>query len=217
MTKLENGFALVQSRISGLSEKESYDVLLQMAGETKVFETITGGLVYGLLTEPSNAHKYFSIMSLLARDSWFCALCNMNMILFELYPRLKSEVREQIVYFFRNDLKETCSLLNAVAVMLNDNHAWLNELKPKASLIPVTLLTFTRFICDLSPYNTFEQLRSQMILVCQWLLTERFLDCAQLGRDLVLSLMRVSKIPAFVAIWKQLLYTPNKLGLAVGG
>ncbi|KAL3998528.1 hypothetical protein ACH3XW_15410 [Acanthocheilonema viteae] len=234
--KLENGFNMVQNRTSGLPEKESYDVLLQMAGETKVFESITGGLLYGLLTEPQNAQKYFSVMSLLARDGWFCALCNVNMILFELYPRMRPEVREQIVYFFReaiksnvpkidnvlinylrnandgSDLKETCTLLSAVAGMLNDHHAWLSELKPKASLIPVTLLTFTRFICDLSSFNAFELLRTQMINVCHWLLTERFVDCAQLGRDLVLALMRVSKIPQFATIWKQLLYNPNKLG-----
>ncbi|CAG9534506.1 unnamed protein product [Cercopithifilaria johnstoni] len=234
--KLENGFSMVQNRTSGLPEKESYDVLLQMAGETKVFESITGGLLYGLLTEPQNAQKYFSLMSLLARDGWFCALCNVNMILFELYPRMRSEVREQIVYFFReaiksnvpkidnvlinylrnandgSDLKETCALLSAVAGMLNDHHAWLSELKPKASLIPVTLLTFTRFICDFNSFNAFELLRTQMINVCHWLLTERFVDCAQLGRDLVLALMRVSKIPQFAAIWKQLLYNPNKLG-----
>ncbi|VDP13921.1 unnamed protein product [Onchocerca flexuosa] len=265
--KLENGFNMVQNRTSGLPEKESYDVLLQMAGETKatlklffihfflalplilniivvlqcivifqVFESITGGLLYGLLTEPQNAQKYFSIMSLLARDGWFCALCNVNMILFELYPRMRPEVREQIVYFFReaiksnvpkidnvlinylrnandgSDLKETCILLSAVAGMLNDHHSWLSELKPKASLIPVTLLTFTRFICDLSSFNAFETLRTQMINVCYWLLTERFIDCAQLGRDLILALMRVSKIPQFAAIWKQLLYNPNKLG-----
>ncbi|MCP9258020.1 hypothetical protein DINM_001184 [Dirofilaria immitis] len=234
--KLENGFSMVQNRTSGLSEKESYDVLLQMAGETKVFESITGGLLYGLLTEPQNAQKYFTIMSLLARDGWFCALCNVNMILFELYPRMRPEVREQIVYFFReaiksnvpkidnvlinylrnandgSDLKETCALLSAVAGMLNDHHTWLSELKPKASLIPVTLLTFTRFICDLSSFNAFETLRTQMINVCHWLLTERFVDCAQLGRDLVLALMRVSKIPQFAAIWKQLLYNPSKLG-----
>ncbi|VDN02157.1 unnamed protein product [Thelazia callipaeda] len=235
--KLENGFNMVQSRITGLPEKESYDVLLQMAGETKIFESITGGLLYGLLTEPQSAQKYFSIMSLLARDGWFCALCNVNMILFELYPRMRSEVREQIVYFFReaiksnvpkidnvlinylrnandgSDLKESCAILKAVAGMLSDNHTWMSELKAKASLLPVTLLTFTRFICDLSSFNAFESLRTQMINVCHWLLTERFSDCAQLGRDLILALMRVSKIPQFAAIWKQLLYSPSKLGL----
>uniref|UniRef100_A0A8R1XNE0 SOSS complex subunit A homolog n=1 Tax=Onchocerca volvulus TaxID=6282 RepID=A0A8R1XNE0_ONCVO len=246
LQKLENGFNMVQNRTSGLPEKESYDLVLPLKLNItlvlqyivifQVFESITGGLLYGLLTEPQNAQKYFSIMSLLARDGWFCALCNVNMILFELYPRMRSEVREQIVYFFReaiksnvpkidnvlinylrnandgSDLKETCVLLSAVAGMLNDHHAWLSELKPKASLIPVTLLTFTRFICDLSSFNAFETLRTQMINVCYWLLTERFIDCAQLGRDLVLALMRVSKIPQFAAIWKQLLYNPNKLG-----
>lgn len=35
LQKLENGFNMVQNRTSGLPEKESYDVLLQMAGETK--------------------------------------------------------------------------------------------------------------------------------------------------------------------------------------
>lgn len=59
--------------------------------------------------------------------------------------------------------------------------------------------------------SQYETLCSQMITLCQWWLKERFTDCAQLGRDLVLLLMHLSKLPQFTAIWRQLLYTPNKL------
>lgn len=55
-------------------------------------------------------------MSLLARDGWFCALCNVNMILFELYPRMRSEVREQIVYFFREAIKSNVPKIDNVLI-----------------------------------------------------------------------------------------------------
>lgn len=85
------------------------------------------------------------------------------------------------------------------------------------SLIGSKIWRNFRFICDLSSFSAFDSLRSQMISVCQWLLTERFMDCAQIGRDLVLALMRVSKIPQFATIWKQLLYSPNRLGPNISG
>lgn len=50
-----------------------------------------------------------------------------------------------------------------------------------------------------------------MITLCIWLLKERFVDCMQLGRDLLLVLMRLSKIPQFTTIWRLLLYSPSKL------
>lgn len=234
--KIENGFNLIQNRIGSLSEKEAHDALLQLTSESKaMFETVTGGLLFGLLTDPPNAQKYFNWLSMIANDGWFCALCNVNMILFEIYPRMKFEVREQCWFFFReaikfnvpkidnvlinlirnandgSDLKEICALLNAVTNLLNSNYSWLEGLKPRASLIPVTLQTLSRFICDLSTYPQCDALRTQMITLCSWLLRERFTDCMQLGRDLVLVLLRVAKVPQFNAIWKQLLTEPNKL------
>lgn len=55
-------------------------------------------------------------MSLLAHDGWFCALCNVNMILFELYPRMRPEVREQIVYFFREAIKSNVPKIDNVLI-----------------------------------------------------------------------------------------------------
>ncbi|VDN50090.1 unnamed protein product [Dracunculus medinensis] len=193
------------------------------------------GLIYGLLTEPHNGQKYFSLFSIVTNDGWFCALCNINMVLFELYPKLRTEVREQIFFFFREaiksnvpkidnviinlirnandgaDLKDICVTLSAAVGILNDNYAWLSGLKPKASMIPVALNTFARFISELSVHQQYESLRIQMITLCIWLLKERFVDCMQLGRDLLLVLMRLSKIPQFTTIWRLLLYSPSKL------
>ncbi|KHN71147.1 hypothetical protein Tcan_02465 [Toxocara canis] len=107
-------------------------------------------------------------MTLVANGSWFCALCNANMVLFELYPRMHVDAREQMLFFFREsikvnvpkidnvlinlirnandggDFKESCKLLTGVVMLMNENYAWLSGLKPKASLIPVALLTFSR-------------------------------------------------------------------------
>lgn len=56
-----------------------------------------------------------------------------------------------------------------------------------------------------------------MIVLCDWLLRERFLDCAQLGRDLILVIMRMSKVPQFAVIWRQLFFEPTKLAPNFGG
>uniref|UniRef100_F1KT10 SOSS complex subunit A homolog n=2 Tax=Ascaris TaxID=6251 RepID=F1KT10_ASCSU len=235
LQKLENGFALVVNRIGNLQEREAHDQLLQVVADQKMYDVVIGGLLYGVLLDPLNASKYYKAMTLLSNGSWFCALCTMNMVLIEMYPRMHAEPRDQILFFFREsikvnvpkidnvlinlirnandggDLKESCKLLTGVVSLMNEHHAWLSGLKPKASLIPVALLTFSRFIYELTMMSQYETLCSQMITLCQWWLKERFTDCAQLGRDLVLLLMHLSKLPQFTAIWRQLLYTPNKL------
>lgn len=42
------------------------------------------------------------------------------------------------------ELKDIKATLNAVTSLLNANYPWLSSLRPKASLIPVTLQTFSR-------------------------------------------------------------------------
>ncbi|MFH4975146.1 hypothetical protein AB6A40_001855 [Gnathostoma spinigerum] len=239
--KFEANFNYVQSRVLGLSEKESHDVLLQMTSDPKNLDMVISGLFYGLLTEPNNSHKFFADMALLANDGWFCALCNANMVLMEIYHRLKPECREQMHFFFReaiksnvpkidnvfinlirhlsdgNDFKESSQLLGVVVSLLTDNINWLAGLKPKVSLIPVCLLTFSRIICEMSALPNNDSLRSQLIYLCHWMIHERFMDCVQLGRDLILVLMRLSKISEFTVVWKHLLYSPSKLAPNFGG
>ncbi len=56
--KLEHGFNVVQSRLGGQSEKDAHDALQSLlASDAKMFETVSLGLLYGLLTDPANALK----------------------------------------------------------------------------------------------------------------------------------------------------------------
>ncbi|VDK21191.1 unnamed protein product [Anisakis simplex] len=132
--KLENGFAIVLSRMGNLHEREAHDQLLQAVADAKLmsydlsefiafqmYEVVIGGLLYGVLSDPVNASKYYDALTLVANGSWFCALCNVNMVLFELYPRLHNEARQQILFFFRESIRVNVPKIDNVLINLIRN------------------------------------------------------------------------------------------------
>ncbi|VDO49395.1 unnamed protein product [Haemonchus placei] len=135
-----------------------------------------------MLTDGVNFNKYFRCLSVIANDQWYATLCNVNMILIELWPKLHESCRELMFQFFRE------------AVKLN---------VPKVS---TALLSHIIGDCRLA--------------VTALLLSSRFgfsINCLGfLGQDLLLVLMRLSKIPAINAIWVDLITTPSKFGLNDG-
>lgn len=97
----------------------------------------------------------------------------------------------------------------------------MRALKPNGTFAPIALLTLSRFISDQHHFSTGTnssingcadiRLKNSMVLVCDFLLKERFSDMLMLGRDLVLVLMRLSKIPLFMTYWKAILHNPSSL------
>ncbi len=101
-------------------------------------------------------------------------------------------------------------LANSVLGVLDDNREWIRSLK-KATVAPVALLAFSRLASDHMAFPAFDNLRTREIKLCEWLVREKFVDCMQLGRDLLLAIMRLSRTPEFDAIWKDLIHNPAKL------
>lgn len=68
--------------------------------------------------------QYFALLAVAANDAWYCALCNVNMIVIELYPKLRPEAREQIWFFFREAIRANVpkidNVLNNLIRTLND-------------------------------------------------------------------------------------------------
>lgn len=78
-------------------------------------------LNYSIDTFLQKNFQYFSLFSIVTNDGWFCALCNINMVLFELYPKLRTEVREQIFFFFREAIKSNVPKIDNVIINLIRN------------------------------------------------------------------------------------------------
>jgi integrator complex subunit 3 len=93
----------------------------------------------------------------------------------------------------------------------------VRALKPKATLVPVALLTFSRLIVDQTPHAMFDNVRLREIKFCEFIIREKFVDCMQLGRDLLLVLCKLSKLPEFESIWKDLALNPSKFASNFGG
>lgn len=57
-----------------------------------------------------------------------------------------------------------------------------------------------------------DQRRTAPSALCEFILKERFCDVvAALGRDLIIVLMRISKLTQFIPFWRNILYTPESL------
>ncbi|KHN82548.1 Integrator complex subunit 3 [Toxocara canis] len=190
--KLENGFALVLSRMGNLHEREAHDQLLQVVADQKMYEVVIGGLLYGVLSDPLNASK---VEILTVVYVFFCFPIFFSVLLFRRLFYLRG-AREGVAGYSILKYIERRGLIRCSTVILFD---------------------VCRFIYELTMNSQNESLCSHMIKLCEWLLKERFMDCAQLGRDLVLLLIHLSKLPQFAAVWKQLLHAPAKLASSFGG
>ncbi|KAH7722317.1 Integrator complex subunit 3 [Aphelenchoides avenae] len=221
-----------------MSEKEAHDFLISMQRDPKHNEVSSGGFIFGILVDPANAATHFRNLSVAQTDGWYTALTNMNMILLEFFYKLKPAARAQISFFFKEAIKqnvpkidnvltnllkavnegveyaETCQILHEVADTLNAHKDWMSGLKPNCIFPGVALLCFSRFISDQTQFSNQgnDRFKQSLIAVCEFLLKERFVDMIPfLGRDLVLVLMRLSKVPPLIPFWKNLLHNPAKL------
>jgi len=130
------------------------------------------------------------------------------------------------------DPKETASFLHSLADLLLANRAWMASLKPGAAFFAILFTHFTRTLADLGgpqagnqqhtaqqqqQGNNTERFKSSLMAVCEFELRERFPDLLMLGRDLLLGLMRVAKLPAFQWCWRALQTAPESLAPRFGG
>lgn len=202
-------------------------------------KNLCDGLLCGILVDPANANKYINCLDAIVTDQWMAALTSVNMILLELYPQLRSQCRQQLLQFFNEAMKlgvrlesilsnfcrslsdgsefrETSQMVHQFAQILLNNRKWFGTM-PKNSMFPgIAFALFSRFISDaifvgntgvMSPEN----FKAPLIAACEILLRERFPDLMMMGRDLVLSLMRLSRIPQFIPIWRSLIHNPASL------
>lgn len=94
----------IQTLLAGkTSEQEIKDFLLKQSRSDPSFNQLaSGGLIYAILTADSleESKKHLTHLSLSITDEWYTALCNTNMILLEMFNRLRPQCRERLLFFF---------------------------------------------------------------------------------------------------------------------
>ncbi|KAK6014310.1 hypothetical protein OSTOST_20331, partial [Ostertagia ostertagi] len=96
---------ILEGKVNVLSEKETADFLISVTPDKDRRDQVANGLLYYLLTDGVNFNKYFRCLSVIANDQWYATLCNVNMILIELWPKLHESCRELMLQFFREAVK----------------------------------------------------------------------------------------------------------------
>ncbi|KAI6182530.1 Integrator complex subunit 3-like protein isoform X2 [Aphelenchoides bicaudatus] len=105
--------------------------------------------------------------------------------------------------------EEVVKLLASAAEMFIRKKEWFQKYSSAGNsvLFPCIFNTFTRFLSDLPlKYNRCREL---LIHIVDVILREQFKDLILMGRDLILSMQRVSKI--FPNHWKTLIHQPQNL------
>uniref|UniRef100_A0A0K0DGS2 SOSS complex subunit A homolog n=1 Tax=Angiostrongylus cantonensis TaxID=6313 RepID=A0A0K0DGS2_ANGCA len=150
--------------------------------------------VYGVhdfkFLERKSGKLYFRCLSIIANDQWYAALCNVNMVLIELWPKLHESCRELMLQFFREAVK-----LNVPKVCF---------IRVRAYAFVYIHIIFKAFLCVMT-----------IKILCLFF-SNRFTDALMLGRELLLILMRLAKIPQINLIWVDLITNPTKFGLNDG-
>jgi len=98
-------------------------------------------------------------------------------------------------------------IVETVMHILLDNRDWLESQPALVSSVVYTYLSLLPG--HMSP--SLANLREQEAQLCVSLIRNRFMDCAQIGRDLVRLLQNVARIPEITELWKDILQHPQKL------
>uniref|UniRef100_A0A915DG08 SOSS complex subunit A homolog n=1 Tax=Ditylenchus dipsaci TaxID=166011 RepID=A0A915DG08_9BILA len=128
--KLESQFNILQEMMAGKSEKEVHDFL--NSSKDPNFNDLASGDFY----------LHFTYLGMAVTDGWYQALLKMNMVLLEIFYKLKSTVRQQLLFFFAeavqnnipkidnvltnllrtisdgSEYKETCGIVQGIAEIL---------------------------------------------------------------------------------------------------
>ncbi|KAJ2854531.1 hypothetical protein J3B02_002627 [Coemansia erecta] len=229
--ELVDSYQGMMALIGGKSQVEVHDALQQKASESmRGHGELVNGLVYAILTEPTNGAMYFRHLSIVSRDGYAHAVGRLQILAAApKFHRLQNEVRQQLLYMVGELVRARATgteqiVLNLTRQMrggdvtstnirlcrqmlhlLETHYDWLLE---HPALVATAAYAFGRLTLD---HGRVSDLRDQESRFAARLLRDRFADCAMVGRDLVRMLQDVARHPAFRSIWSDLLKTPQRL------
>ncbi|CAJ0963411.1 unnamed protein product, partial [Mesorhabditis belari] len=105
---MSENFRFYLQKVGTLSEKEAIDTLLNV--EKSEFERMHYGLIYGILTEPNNAQKYFSHLATITSapgrgEPWAMSTYAMSLVIDELFHKMLKHVRYQFLFLFKEAMR----------------------------------------------------------------------------------------------------------------
>ncbi|XP_059474245.1 integrator complex subunit 3 isoform X2 [Neocloeon triangulifer] len=233
--RFDRCFQLLQKLTSGLSEKESNDVLNStISKDPRCHDEICIGLMVAVLLDPQSAAKSYRDLTLIARDGMNTVVQNLTQIAVERFSKLSEVVWHQLLWFTRELIRNSVNGVDilcwnvlrnisggdvsprnlAVAEYMLDvfmeYRAWLDK---NSFLVASVVYTYLRLIDDHGGNHTqaLAPLRQKEVTFTVSLLREKFNDCLVIGRDLVRLLQNVARIPEFESLWKDVYHNPKVL------
>ncbi|KAJ1820330.1 hypothetical protein LPJ56_003458, partial [Coemansia sp. RSA 2599] len=214
-----------------------HDALQQRASESmRGHGELVNGLVYAILTEPTNGAMYFRHLSIVSRDGYAHAVGRLQVVAAApKFYRMRSDVRQQLMWMVGELARARAGGTEQIVMnltrqmrggdvsagnirhcrqmlaLLETHYDWLTEWP---ALVATAVYAFGRLMLD---HGRVPDLRDQESRFAARLLRDRFADCAMVGRDLVRMLQDVARHPAFRSIWSDLLQTPQRLSAHLEG
>ncbi|KAJ2721156.1 hypothetical protein GGI07_004138 [Coemansia sp. Benny D115] len=223
--ELADSFQTLTALVGGRSQLEAHDVLQQKAsGSMQGHGELVDGLVYGVLTEPSDGAAYFRQLSIVSRDGFAHAVGRLQLVaaapkfgqlrgdvvrqLFWVVgelARMNAGGAEQLVMHLTRQMRGgdvspfNVKVCRQVLSLLETHYAWLMG---HPALIATAAYAFARVALDHGRLGDLQALECAFVAR---LVRERFAECAAVGRDLVRVLQDIAKVAAISELWRDLL------------
>jgi integrator complex subunit 3 len=189
-------------------------------------------LLFSILTDPSLAHKSYSTLTLVTRDGMGVIIHVAELLVLEKLPKLLENTRIQLMWLTKELIKTGVSgtdrlcfaflkqmpagstapadvwLAENLLHLFLDNMAWLEAQPP---LIISVVFTYLSILPTHLCVSSLNQLKNEEINFLISLLRNKFIECIQIGRDLIRLLQNVSRVPEFTHFWYDLLHHPERL------
>ena len=236
--RYERCYSNLQSIISGKGDRECNDALLSaVSKDPKSHEDICLGFIVAILTEPDNASKHYRHLVHSAKDGLQCVLQELTRIVADKYLKLKETVRQQIIWFIREMIRNQVTAIDGVCWILmrqiaggdlSQKNLWLADslmdifmenrvwLEKYQFLLASVVYNYLRIIEDHSHPNLAELRKKEVVFVVS-LIRERFQDVLIIGRDFLRLLQNISRIPEIEELWNDILHNPGSLSVNFTG
>ncbi|CAI5440338.1 unnamed protein product [Caenorhabditis angaria] len=228
----------LDEKLHNLSDKEAIDLLISKdKGDSS-----SSGVVYHLVTSYDNPEKFSKMMKYILGagvDYWHTILCNLNMILIEVWHLIHLGCKEQLVRLIREgirlnvksienvlmnvfknisgsgDWQTKVRIMNMLMNTIREHEPWFKSIKSGAGLMSTIIMVTSHIIVDTpQPITKEDQFKNQLIVFLTFVIRSRKLDCHALGRDFVIIIARLGRIPQFEEIWRELHQTPGNFGIS---
>ncbi|XP_034230084.1 integrator complex subunit 3 [Thrips palmi] len=228
--KCDRAYKHVQNLITGLSDKETHDVLNKAVANNS-HDQVSLGLLVSILIDPHLAPRSFRDLMLIQRDGLGSVIGNLIRVMHEYYLRLQDIVRTQSIWLFgeliRTGVANVDNLcftmlrlcaggdlsprnithIDQILLAFENNRVWLDK---HPDQLRAAVVTFLRLLEDHN-HPTLTSLKQREVTFVVSLIRERFAECMMIGRDLVRLLQNVARIPQIEQLWRDMLHNPRSL------